>query len=97
MNYTYILECNDGSLYTGWTNDIKKRLNDHNQKKGARYTRCRVPVHLKYYEIYDSKEEAMKREFAIKRLSRMEKKLLIDSFADPLQLLDNLSDPANKK
>ena len=78
MNFTYILRCGDGSLYTGWTNDIKKRLADHNLGRGAKYTRSHLPVMLVYLEAFDTKEEAMKRESAIKRLSRPEKERLVE-------------------
>ncbi len=77
MNYTYILRCGDGSLYTGWTNDLKKRLAVHNEGKGAKYTRSHLPVALAYYETFATKEEAMHREAEIKRLSRPEKERLI--------------------
>ncbi len=80
MNYTYILQCSDGTLYTGWTNDLKKRLKAHNGKTGAKYTKGRTPVRLIYFEEYDTKEEAMRREFAIKRLTRTEKMALIEGF-----------------
>ena len=76
MNYTYILECKDGSFYTGWTNNLEKRLKDHNDGKGAKYTRSRLPVRLIYFEEYETKEEAMSREFAIKRMTRKEKESL---------------------
>ena len=78
MNYTYILKCADGSLYTGWTNNLKKRLADHNSGKGAKYTKGRIPVELVYYEAFDTKEEAMSREFAIKKLSTEEKWKLVE-------------------
>lgn len=77
MNYTYILTCRDGSLYTGWTNDLDRRLKDHNEGKGAKYTRARRPVVLEYYEEFATKEEAMKREYEIKQMSRKEKLELI--------------------
>ena len=77
MNYTYILKCKDDSLYTGWTNDLKKRITSHNAGKGAKYTKARRPVELVYYEEFQTREEAMKREYAIKRLSRKEKEALI--------------------
>lgn len=77
MNYTYILKCADGTLYTGWTNDLDRRLAAHNAGKGGKYTRSRRPVSLIYYETYDTKEEAMRREWAIKQLSREEKLELI--------------------
>lgn len=79
MNYTYILKCRDGSLYTGWTNDIEKRLKAHNEGCGAKYTKSRRPVELVYYEEFDTKEEAMRREYRIKHLSRKKKELLIHS------------------
>ncbi len=77
MNYTYILKCKDGTYYTGWTNNLEKRLQAHNDGKGAKYTKYRRPVQLVYYESFDSKQEAMSREYAIKRLSRKEKEELI--------------------
>lgn len=77
MNYTYIVECKDGTLYTGWTNNIEKRVEDHNSGRGAKYTRARRPVTLVYYETFETKEEAMRREYAIKRMSRVQKEKLI--------------------
>ena len=77
MNYTYILKCRDNSLYTGWTNNLKKRIASHNVGTGAKYTKVRRPVELVYYEEFQTKEEAMKREYAIKQLSRKEKEALI--------------------
>lgn len=79
MNYTYLLKCSDGTLYCGWTNELKKRLQAHNDGKGAKYTRGRRPVELVYHEEYKTKQEAMKREVEIKRLSRNEKEKLIKS------------------
>ena len=73
MNYTYILKCKDGSFYTGWTNNLEKRIKDHNAGKGAKYTKSRCPVELVYYETFDTKEEAMRREYAVKQLSRIKK------------------------
>lgn len=77
MNYTYILECKDGTYYTGWTNNLEKRLKDHNDGKGAKYTKTRRPVVLIYHEIFETKEEAMRREYAIKHMTRKEKEELI--------------------
>lgn len=57
MNYTYILRCSDGTYYTGWTNDMAKRLKTHNEGKGAKYTRARLPVTLAYYEAFETKED----------------------------------------
>lgn len=76
-NVVYILQCADGSLYTGWTNDLSRRLAAHQAGKGAKYTKGRLPVSLVYVEKHPSKEEAMRREYAIKRLSRREKLALI--------------------
>lgn len=76
-NYIYILKCNDDTLYTGWTNDIENRVMNHNLKKGAKYTKNRLPAFLVYFEEFDDKREAMSREFAIKQLSRKEKEELI--------------------
>ena len=77
MNYTYIVRCKDGSLYTGWTNDIEKRIKAHNEAKGSKYTKSRRPVKLVYYEEFQTKEEAMKREYAIKHMRRKEKEKII--------------------
>lgn len=83
MNYTYLLECSDHSLYCGWTNDLDRRLAAHNAGLGAKYTRSRRPVSLVYYEEFPTKEEAMRREAAIKKLSRCEKLLLIEKGKTP--------------
>ena len=72
-NYTYILKCGDGSLYTGWTNDIAARLEQHRSGKGAKYTRGRGPLELVYLEVHDTKSEAMSREARIKRFTKREK------------------------
>lgn len=80
-NYTYILKCGDGSLYTGWTNDISARLEQHRSGKGAKYTRGRGPLELVYLEVYDTKSEAMSREARIKHFSRQEKLQLLQSEA----------------
>lgn len=77
MNYIYILECSDKSLYTGWTTDVYKRLETHNSGKGAKYTRGRTPVKLRYFEEFDTKSQALKREHEIKKFSREKKLKLI--------------------
>lgn len=77
MNYTYILRCADGTLYTGWTNDLERRLAAHNAGKGSKYTCSRRPVELVYREEQETKEQAMSRERQIKRLTRPEKLALI--------------------
>lgn len=79
MNYTYIAECADGTLYTGWTNDLEKRLAAHNSGKGAKYTASRRPVRMVYAEAHDDPREAQRREYRIKRLTRAEKLALIAS------------------
>ena len=76
MCWTYILECADGTYYCGWTNDLEKRLAAHNAGKGAKYTKGRLPVKLAYCEEFETKEEAMSREWHIKRLTRTEKERL---------------------
>ena len=70
MNYTYLLECSDGTLYCGWTNDLEKRVNAHNSGRGAKYTKPRRPVRL-------VKEEAMSREAKVKQFSRKQKEELV--------------------
>lgn len=77
MNYTYIVECSDGTYYTGWTNNLENRIATHNAGKGAKYTRSRLPVRLVYYESYETRTEAMRRECQIKKMSRREKELLV--------------------
>ena len=77
MNYVYILECADGTLYTGWTTDIQKRVQTHNAGKGAKYTHSRRPVKLVYTETFESKSDALRREYQIKQLSRAQKLLLL--------------------
>ena len=78
MNYVYILKCSDDSLYTGWTNNLEKRFKAHSTGKGAKYTKARLPVELVYYEEFEDKIDAMKREYEIKQLKRKEKLELIN-------------------
>lgn len=73
----YMLRCCDGSLYTGWTSDIERRVKAHSSGKGSKYTRSHLPVELVYHEECESRQEAMKKEAAIKKLSRDEKLKLI--------------------
>lgn len=77
MNYVYILRCNDDSLYTGWTHDLKQRLHAHRCGKGAKYTRGRSPLTLVYFETFEDKSSAMKKEAEIKHYSRRQKLDLI--------------------
>ena len=85
MYYIYILKCKDGTYYTGYTNNIEKRVSIHNDKKGAKYTRGRTPVTLVYEESFETKTEALKREYMIKQMSRAEKEALIHSKAEELR------------
>lgn len=78
-NFTYLVQCADGSLYCGWTNNLEKRMKAHNEGHGAKYTRSRRPVTLVYYEMFSTKQEAMRREWEIKQLGRKEKLDLIRS------------------
>ncbi len=82
MNWVYMLRCGDGSLYTGWTNDLERRVQTHAAGRGARYTRSRLPVELVYAEILPTKSEALRREAALKRLRRPEKLALIQELSN---------------
>jgi putative endonuclease len=73
MHYVYIISCNDGSLYTGWTTDVAARVIAHNEGAGAKYTKGRGPVTLLYTETFENKSDALRREMAIKKLTRAEK------------------------
>ncbi len=77
MPYTYIVECSDNSLYTGYTTNLSRRISQHNNGSGAKYTRGRTPVRLKYVEFHNSKGDAMSREYEIKQLSTSKKKELL--------------------
>ena len=81
VHYVYIVECADGTYYTGYTVNVKRRLNEHNYsfKRGAKYTRSRRPVRLVYKEEYDNCSTALKREYEIKRMPRKKKIELIES------------------
>ena len=77
-----MLRCRDGSLYTGWTNHLAERVAAHQAGRGAKYTKSRRPVILVYYEEYETKSEALRREAAIKKLSRQEKLRMIRQFEE---------------
>lgn len=77
MHYFYVLMCNDGSYYAGYTNDLQKRLKTHNAGKGAKYTRGRLPVSIIYHEAFQTKQEAMKAEYAFKQLERKKKEMFL--------------------
>lgn len=76
-NYVYIVECSDHTYYTGWTTNLEQRIKAHNEGNGAKYTKARRPVKLIYYEELPDKSLALKREYAIKQLTRKQKELLI--------------------
>ena len=77
MEYVYMIKCGDGSLYTGWTNDIEKRFAAHCAGKGAKYTRGRGPLRLAHLEIFEDRTEAQRREAQIKKLTRAAKLMLV--------------------
>ena len=81
-NFAYMLRCADGSLYCGWTNDLARPIHAHNAGTGGKYTRSRRPVRLVYSEEFDTKEEAMSREWHLKRLSHSEKERLVRAYEE---------------
>ncbi|MCR5670408.1 MAG: GIY-YIG nuclease family protein [Butyrivibrio sp.] len=83
-HYAYIVRCSDDSFYCGYTNNLENRIKTHNRGKGAKYTRARLPVVLVYFEKFDSKEEAMSREWHLKRLSHADKEALAKGFTVPV-------------
>ena len=83
MNYMYLVKCADGTLYCGWTNCLERRMEAHNSGNGAKYTKSWRPVSLVYYEEFATREEAMRREAAVKRLSRRQKEELIRGWQAP--------------
>ncbi|CCQ34107.1 excinuclease ABC subunit C protein [Halorhabdus tiamatea SARL4B] len=81
-HYVYVLACADGSFYTGYTTDPERRVDEHNDGEGAKYTRGRTPVELVHLEGFETKSAAMSREYAIKQLSRADKETLVDTAHD---------------
>ena len=77
MHYVYVLECSDGTYYTGCTTDVDRRVDEHDAGEGAKYTRGRTPVELRHVESYETRAAAMSREYEIKQLSRPEKEQLL--------------------
>jgi putative endonuclease len=77
--YCYLLECGDGTFYTGWTTDLDRRLREHHAGRGSRYTRSRRPLHLVYFEVQPGRSAAMRRERALKALSHARKRSLASS------------------
>lgn len=88
--YTYMLKCSDGSVYCGYTTDLRRRIAVHNSGKGAKYTRSRLPVSLAYFEVFDTKNAAMSREFHLKHLSHEQKEALIEGFLLPDELRSSI-------
>ncbi|MES3160549.1 MAG: GIY-YIG nuclease family protein [Halorubrum sp.] len=82
-HFVYVIECADGSFYTGYTTDVERRVAEHDAGEGAKYTRGRTPVTLRHVESFDSRSAAMSREHAIKSLTRDEKERLVDADAEP--------------
>nr|WP_258096133.1 GIY-YIG nuclease family protein [Salinibacter sp. 10B] len=76
-HYVYVVECTDGTYYTGYTTDVERRITEHNDGTGARYTRGRRPVELVHVESFDTQSDAMQREYAIKQLRRSAKEALV--------------------
>ncbi|MBF0715218.1 GIY-YIG nuclease family protein [Gemelliphila palaticanis] len=91
--YTYILICNDNTLYTGYTNNLEKRLKTHNSGKGAKYTRSRLPVKILYYETFETKSLAIKKEIQIKKLKKINKISYINNSIDKdkKKVIDNIN------
>lgn len=79
-HYAYMLRCADNTIYSGYALDPQKRLEAHNSGKGAKYTRARLPVKLVYYEQFETKSEALRKEIELKKLKKSEKEKLIESF-----------------
>ena len=79
VNYTYILRCADGTLYTGWTNNLDERLRAHNDGKASKCTRARLPVELVYSEVCENKSAALRREIEIKKMTKAQKERLINN------------------
>ncbi|WP_435155741.1 GIY-YIG nuclease family protein [Haladaptatus sp. DFWS20] len=77
-HWVYVVECCDGTFYTGYTTDVSRRVDEHNAGDGAKYTRGRTPVELVHSERFDSKSTAMSREYEIKQFSRAQKERLVD-------------------
>ena len=87
----YVLECADGTYYTGYTTDLKKRIAVHNSGKGAKYTRARRPVHCIYFETFETKHDAMSAEYYFKKLSRKQKMNYIATRSEPSEITEKLN------
>lgn len=85
-HYVYVVECDDGSLYTGYTTDVGRRVKEHNDGEGASYTAGRRPVTVRYVEYYDSRSLAQRREYEIKQFSRAQKEQLVPGHRDRVDI-----------
>jgi putative endonuclease len=88
VHYVYVLECADGTLYTGYTTDVERRVAEHEAGEGATYTRGRTPVELRHVEAFDSRGAALSREHEIKSLRRSEKQSLLAESPPPAVEID---------
>jgi len=89
-HHFYVVKCGDGSLYAGYTNDLKKRMGVHNAGKGAKYTRARLPVTLIHYESFETKQEAMRAEYAFKQLPRQKKEVYLQKRGVSIEFAEKL-------
>ncbi len=85
-HYVYIIECEDGTLYTGYTTDVERRITEHNNGNAAKYTRGRTPVTIRYVEYHTTKSTAMQREYEIKQQTRHHKEALISDDTDTVRI-----------
>lgn len=85
-HFFYVLECKDRSYYAGYTNDLKKRVAVHNEGKGAKYTRGKLPVRCIYFETFETKREAMQAEYRFKQLARKQKEVYIAKGSEPVEI-----------
>ncbi len=84
--YCYIVECSDGTYYTGWTTDPERRVKQHNKGVGAKYTSTRRPVKLVYLETQSTRTDAMRRELAIKKMNRIQKSKLVEKYGEVIEV-----------
>lgn len=84
--YCYIVECSDGTYYTGWTTDPERRVKQHNKGVGAKYTSTRRPVKLVYLETQPDRTDAMRRELAIKKMNRIQKSKLVEKYGEVIEV-----------
>ncbi len=84
--YCYIVECSDGTYYTGWTTDPQRRVSQHNKGTGAKYTSTRRPVKLVYLEPQPNRTDAMRRELAIKKMNRIQKSKLVEKYEEVIEV-----------